>query len=470
MMNIAVSALQLESNLQSVFDAQRVAFNKNKFPTLAERRERLAHLKKALLANEQEIVLALSQDYGQRSEFDTLLGDVMPTVQHINYSIKQLAKWMRPERRHAGLALFPSKVEVIHQPLGVVGVIVPWNFPVFLSLGPIVTALAAGNTVMVKLSEYTPNTNRVLSNILESVADSVAVIEGDAEVAAQFSRLSFDHLFFTGSTQVGRYVAKACAENLTPYTLELGGKSPVIIAPDCDINSIVHTILMGKSLNAGQICVAPDYILLPKGKADQFANLYIQAFKSIYKDAKNCYGAIVNQRQFERLKRVLAQASEQGARVISAGEIDNEKRIMAPQILLDCNDSMTVMSEEIFGPILPIIEYDVIDDAIEYVNNHSKPLALYIMSSNKETQQHIIRYTHSGGVCVNDTLIHVGADDAPFGGVGESGIGQYHGREGYATFTNAKTIVTTPTWLPRAKLLLANRALATKLLKKLFVR
>ncbi|ABO24969.1 coniferyl aldehyde dehydrogenase [Shewanella loihica] len=439
--------LDVGQGLNQLLARQKASFREQGAPSRLQREAQLIALKQALLSHQQAIVEALNADYGHRSPDDSRISDIMPCVNNINYTLKKLKGWMKPSRRHAGILLAPAKVEVQYQPLGVVGIIVPWNFPVMLSIGPLITALAAGNRAMIKLSEFTPETNRVLRQMLAGLFDEtqVAVVEGEAEVAAAFSALPFDHLLFTGSTTVGRYVMRAAADNLTPVTLELGGKSPVIIAPDMPLDTAVERMIYGKCLNAGQICVAPDYVLLPKGQSQAFVQAFINRFKQMYGEIGQNpdYGAIINQRQFDRLQAVLQDAIDLGAQVTptSTETMTPGSRKLPVQLITGVNEQMKVMQEEIFGPLLPIVEYDSLEQAIDYVNDRPRPLALYIMSFDSDTQQRLLNQTHSGGVCINETVFHVAADDAPFGGIGPSGMGHYHGKEGFLTMSHAKTIL-----------------------------
>ncbi|WP_110457373.1 coniferyl aldehyde dehydrogenase [Shewanella algidipiscicola] len=467
--NIATQLLQQ-------LNAQKSAYQRQPAPDLDARKAQLKALKKALLTQQHSIIEALSQDYGHRSADDSLISDIMPCINNINYTLKHLKSWMKPSRRHAGMLLAPANITVHYQPVGVVGIIVPWNFPVMLSVGPLITALAAGNRAMIKLSEFTPHTNTVLKKMLAELFDDtvVAVVEGEADVAAAFSAQPFDHLLFTGSTTVGRHVMRAAADNLTPVTLELGGKSPVIIADDMPLETAVERMIYGKCLNAGQICVAPDYVLLPKGKTDAFKQAFTHKFNAMYGQIANNpdYGTIINQRQFDRIVAVLDDARSKGALITSAnGEaIDSKTRKIPTQLLSQVNDEMLVMQEEIFGPLLPIIEYDDLAQAINYINDRPRPLALYIMSFDNAAQQRILSHTHSGGVCINETVFHVAADDAPFGGIGPSGMGHYHGKEGFLTMSHAKTV------LSRGKLNTGKLVhppyggLIQKLLMKVFLR
>ncbi|QSE73091.1 coniferyl aldehyde dehydrogenase [Aeromonas media] len=416
-------------------------------PSLEQRRNRLIALKGALLAHKQPLCDALVLDYGQRSDYDSLVADILPCVMQINYSLKRLKGWMRPARRHPGLLLAPARVEVHYQPLGVIGIMVPWNFPVMLSLGPLIGAVAAGNRAMIKLSEFTPHTNAVLRTLLETVFrdDEVVVIEGDAGLAAAFSTLPFDHLLFTGSTAVGRLVMAAAAPQLTPLTLELGGKSPCLIAPDMPLALAVERMIFGKSLNAGQICVAPDYVLLPRGQEQAFIEAYQAHFRRLYPKGLDSpdYGSIINTAQYERLTAWLAEAKQAGAQVhpCASPARDDGARRLVPHLLTEVPGHCQLMQQEIFGPLLPLVPYDSIEEAIAYVAARPRPLALYLMSLDETLQRRLIRETHAGGMAINECLFQVAADDAPFGGIGPSGMGHYHGHEGFLTFSKAKTVL-----------------------------
>ena len=416
-------------------------------PSLAQRRSRLTALKSALLAHKQALCDALALDYGQRSDYDSLVADILPCVMQINYSLKRLKGWMKPARRHPGLLLAPARVEVHYQPLGVVGIMVPWNFPVMLSLGPLIGAIAAGNRAMIKLSEFTLHTNAALRTLLAQVFDDdeVVLIEGDAGLAAAFSTLPFDHLLFTGSTAVGRQVMAAAAPQLTPLTLELGGKSPCLIAPDMPLALAVERMIFGKSLNAGQICVAPDYVLLPRGLEQGFIEAYQTHFRRLYPKGLDSpdYGSIINAAQYERLTAWLAEAKQAGAQVhpCASPARDDGARRLVPHLLTEVPGHCQLMQQEIFGPLLPLVPYDSIEEAIAYVAARPRPLALYLMSLDPALQQRLIRETHAGGMAINECLFQVAADDAPFGGIGPSGMGHYHGHEGFLTFSKAKTVL-----------------------------
>jgi len=439
---------QESSKLQTILNTQRVAFKLMPYPDYLQRIADLKKLKKLLLTHQEEFIDAMSVDFGHRCADDSRVGDILTTISGINYCIKELKSWMRPKRRSIGLLFQPASGKVLYQPLGIVGIISPWNYPLFLSLGPLTAALAAGNKAMIKMSEYTPKTSELLASLISQVfdQDQVAVIGGDASVAAEFSSLKFDHLFFTGSTSIGKLVMKAAAENLVPVTLELGGKSPSIIDDSIDIKTAVSRFILAKTLNSGQTCVAPDYILCPEDKVDELnTELKIQ-YKKMFPtilDNNDCT-SIINDTQYERIQGMLSDAVSKGATVVPMSEEHqkNSNRQMPLTLIIDPTDDMHVLQEEIFGPILPIISYKNVKQAIEYINNRERPLALYIFSFNQQFQQKILLNTHSGGVCINDAAFHVANEDLPFGGVGASGMGSYHGEEGFKTFSHAKAVLT----------------------------
>lgn len=433
--------------LDYLLDQQKVAFNAQPFLSYEERISDLNTLKNMVLDNQSALIDAMKEDFGNRSADDSKIGDILTTVAGIHYAKKKLKKWMKPQRRHVGILFQPASARVEYQPLGTVGIMVPWNYPLFLALGPLTTALAAGNRAMIKMSEFTPKTTQVLSQLCAKYfnEDKVAIIDGDASVAAKFSSLNFDHLFFTGSTNVGKLVMRAASENLTPVTLELGGKSPAIIAPDMSIKTAIARLMLGKTLNSGQTCVAPDYIFVPRGKSgevvEELRALFNQMFPTV--DNNNDYTSVVNDGQYNRLTGLLQDAKEKGAKITALGQNPNcDKTRQLPLTAIEnVTEEMTVMQQEIFGPLLPIIEYETVDDAIAYIQRHERPLALYIYSFDKQTQRHILANTHSGGVCINEAAFHVAVEDLPFGGVGHSGMGNYHGIEGFKTFSHAKAIL-----------------------------
>ena len=432
-MNV-VESITPKIDLKNDFQAMKTAFSENPYTSYEERIAVLKKLKSSLIKYEQTMYDAIKKDYGYRSEFDSLLSELLPTVSSINYTIKKLKKWMKPSKRHAGLMLFPSTVKVHYQPLGVVGIITPWNFPFFLALGPAIQAIAAGNRVMIKMSEFTPHTNQVLRTVIECISEHAILIEGEADVGAAFSELPFDHLIFTGSTAVAKKVAQSAAGNLTPLTLELGGKSPTIIDENINMNIAVDAIIVGKSINSGQICVAPDYIFVPHSRENEFIETFIERYKMYHVDGanKNSQTHIINHKQYDRLMNFLDDAESKGAKIhpVKPLEKDQGKRIY-PQLVTQVTHDMTLLKEEIFGSILPIITYQSMDEVIQHINERARPLALYIMSNDSELINRLLKNTHSGGVAINDSAAHVTADDAPFGGIGHSGMGHYHGHEGF---------------------------------------
>ncbi|MFA0996552.1 MULTISPECIES: coniferyl aldehyde dehydrogenase [Pseudomonas syringae group] len=431
--------------MHQAFALQRAAFRVNSMPSAAQRLQWLKSLGELLNLHRQDLIDAIGADFGQRSADETLLAELLPSLLGIADARKHVKRWMKPSRRRVGLMFQPASAKVVYQPLGVIGVIVPWKYPLFLAIGPLIGALAAGNRVMLKLSESTPATGALLKRLLANVfpEDLVAVVLGEAETGMAFSRLPFDHLLFTGATSIGKHVMRAAAENLTPVTLELGGKSPAIVSQDVPLQDAAERIAFGKTLNAGQTCIAPDYVLVPKDRLTGFVNAYTAAVKRFYPTLIDNpdYTAIINQRQLLRLNLYLEDAANKGAIIITLYEQGQDRR-MPFSVLLNVSDDMLVMQDEIFGPLLPVVPYDRIEDAYAYINQRPRPLALYYFGYDKAEQQQVLERTHSGGVSINDTLMHAAQDDLPFGGVGPSGMGNYHGREGFLTFSQAKAVFT----------------------------
>ncbi len=372
-------------------------------------------------------------------------------MQAINYLRRNLAKWMRPERRRVALHFLPGRARVFYQPLGVVGIVSPWNYPLSLALMPLISAIAAGNRAILKPSELTPATSELLKSMLRDIfsEDQIAVVTGGPEIGAEFSRLPFDHLVFTGSTSVGRMVMKAAAENLVPVTLELGGKSPTLVGPDADIESAAGSIAYGKLANAGQTCIAPDYALVHEKDAAAFVASYIATAEQFYPGGASDqnYSSIANARHLARLRALIDEATKKGARVVEAGTNGTTGgRKLAPTILLNVTDDMTVMQDEIFGPILPVMTYRTLDEAITYINRQPRPLALYYFGRSSEDRRKVLTHTISGNVTINDTLMHYVQNDIPFGGVGTSGMGAYHGIEGFKSLSHAKGVFEQSRW------------------------
>jgi coniferyl-aldehyde dehydrogenase len=407
-------------------------------PDRAQRDADLRRLREALKSRLEAMADAISQDFGGRSRHESLIADGMTVLGEIDHLRRHLRGWMRPRRVGAGWKFWPARAEVRHEPVGVVGVIAPWNYPVNLALIPLATAIAAGNHVYLKPSEHTPRTAAFLHELLASVfpADRVAVAFGGADVAAAFAALPFDHLVFTGSTAVGRKVMAAAAPNLTPLTLELGGKSPAIVCADYPIDRAAARIATGKWFNGGQTCIAPDYVLVDAAQRDALVSALQDELASRYGTGNDAdYTRIVNDAQYARLQGYLDDAQARGATVLRVGASDAAARRFAPALVLDAGDDAAVMQDEIFGPILPIRAYATLDEAIDYVNAHDRPLALYPFSHQRDAVERILQHTLAGGVTVNDTLIHFGMNALPFGGIGPSGMGAYHGRAGFDAFS-----------------------------------
>lgn len=461
------------SQLETLLERQRQAYRANPMPDAGQRIQWLKSLANLLVTEQKAIIDAINADFSNRSADETLLAEVLPSLHGVHYATKRVKKWMKPSRRSVGMQFMPASAKVIYQPLGVVGVIVPWNYPLFLAIGPLTGALAAGNRVMIKMSESTPESARVLKDLLAKVfpEDLVAVVQGEVDVGVAFSKLPFDHLLFTGATSVGKHVMRAAAENLTPVTLELGGKSPAIVSASVPMKDAAERIAFGKSLNAGQTCVAPDYVLVPQNRIDEFVESYRQVVQGFFPKLENNpdYTAIINERQLSRLNGYLADAQARGATVIPLFPRAQGRRL--PQALvLNVTDEMKIMQEEIFGPLLPVIPYQTLDQALSYVNERDRPLALYFFGYDKREQDHVLAQTHSGGVCLNDTLLHVAQDDMPFGGVGPSGMGHYHGHEGFLTFSKAKGVFSKPRFNAARVIYPPYGKSLQKLVYKLFIR
>jgi len=432
---------QYLTGMRNAFVRHRKAFESSRPPAARERMEKLEVLKDVILESSEIIADAINRDFGYRSIHETVLMEVLPTVSTIKYCRRNLRKWMRPERRSAGLMLMPASVRVAFHPLGVVGIIVPWNLPLALSVGPLAYAVAAGNRAMLKMSPRTPAFNGVLASIVSEVfyEEEVTLFEGGLNVSKAFASMPFDHLFFTGLTKTGREIMTAASRNLTPVTLELGGKSPVIIDESMPMKTAVERVLWGKSMNAGQICMAPDYVLLPGNRVESFVEEYGRRYEKLYPGGQDVT-CIVDEEHMARIETFLEDAREKGAIIVRAGDDPVDNRAISTRLILNVTDDMALMKEEVFGPLLPIVPYERLEDAIAYVRSRPRPLAIYVMSQDKAFIKHVLDGTVSGGVAVNDSVVQFIADDAPFGGVGPSGMGRYHGREGFLAFSNARTV------------------------------
>ena len=435
-------SVDLSANLQLI----RAAQARDPQPSWDTRATRLRALETMLQGHRSEIATAINADFGCRPTEETDLLEFFPSLSGIRHALRHGRRWMRPRRSLAGLAFLPARNMLMPQPLGVIGIIVPWNYPLYLAIGPLVDALVAGNRAMVKMSEFTPRFSALFAELIAKTfkPDEVLVVNGDADVAQAFSALPFDHLLFTGSTAVGHHVMRAASANLTPVTLELGGKSPAIIGPGARFDNAVERIVFGKLVNAGQTCIAPDYVLLPRARVADFIGTAQRITAQMYPQLGQSrqYASIVSDRQYQRLVGLRDSALAAGARVhpLSDSTDDPARRLLPPQLLSDVNDGMTVMQDEIFGPLLPLLPYDSIDEAIAYVAAHPHPLALYLFEQDQGLIDNVLARTVAGGVSVNDTLYHIAQHGLPFGGVGASGMGGYHGEAGFHTFSHMKPV------------------------------
>jgi coniferyl-aldehyde dehydrogenase len=428
-----------------LFQAQKRAFAEGGPPGATRRHALLERLEKALLSYRAEIAQAISEDFGHRSSDETELLELVPAIKAIRHAKSHLVRWMRPEKRRVALTMQPAKAWVEYQPLGVIGIISPWNYPLFLAASPLADALAAGNRVMLKPSELTPRFSELLKGIVTEAFDpaDVAVVTGGPDVAASFSALPFDHLLFTGSTSIGRTVMQAAAANLTPVTLELGGKSPVVVCPDYSTEKAARAIAFGKFVNAGQTCIAPDYVLAPAARAMELAEAILAEAKELYPRISDNpdYTSIISDPHYHRLTNAIEEARSAGATVLTIAEdTPSNSRKIPPTIVLDPPRESLLMREEIFGPVLPIVSSDSLEDALRIINDKDRPLALYVLTNSEASRRKILGRTISGGVTLNGTLMHVAQNDLPFGGVGPSGMGAYHGYDGFKRFSHARAI------------------------------
>jgi coniferyl-aldehyde dehydrogenase len=427
---------------------QREAFLQTNPTSLDDRLADLEKLRQATKSNAQRIAAVISSDFGNRSREETLLAEIWPVLAAIRHTKKHLAEWMKPKKVPVAFELRGGRAYILNQPVGVVGIISPWNYPFQLAIVPLMAALAAGNRVLLKPSELTPNTSQFLADFLSKLfaPDKVATVLGGPEVGSAFARLPFDHLFFTGSTTVGRLVMQAAAENLTPVTLELGGKTPCILGEDAVLATAAKSIVSGKLLNAGQTCIAPDYVLLPQARREEFIALISEQVKTFYPSLNSNpdYTAIINDHHYQRVRRYLDEAKAKGARVIELNpaqeELPAQTRKLAPTLVIEPGEDLALMREEIFAPVLPIKSYGQIDEAVAFVNRRPRPLALYYFGVDQAARDKLLRQTVSGGVAVNETLMHILVDDLPFGGIGPSGMGAYHGLAGFETFSHRKGV------------------------------
>jgi len=439
-------ALSVE-DLPALLQRQRNAFRADMSPSRAVRKDRLRRLGTLIDTHAGEFAAAISADFGTRSVVEIRITETLVLQSGIRHALRHLAQWMRPRRVSTALAYRPGRAFILRQPVGVVGIVSPWNYPLLLTLSPLIGVLAAGNRALLKPSELTARFSAALQAAVAATfaTDEVAVVTGGAETAKAFTALPFDHLYFTGSTARGREVAGAAARNLTPVTLELGGKSPAIIDASCNLEQMGDRLAWGKLINAGQTCIAPDYVLAPRGDIERVVQVLRVSMRRLYPAFRGNrdYSSIVSDGHLERLRELVEDARVRGARIIeieTATAATPAGRQLAPVLLVDVDDTMRVMREEIFGPLLPIVPYDSLADALDYVNRRDRPLALYWFGTSHAARARVLAGTIAGGVSINDTLMHVAQESLPFGGIGPSGHGHYHGEFGFRQCSKEKPV------------------------------
>jgi len=438
----------VENEAQRIFKLQHDAYLCDPYPSLEERRERLRALERILLDNAEAIADAIRQDFGHRSTEESKILEIFPCVDGIRHTVKKLPKWMQPQRRHTSMLFATGSNRLIPHPKGMVGVVSPWNYPLFLTLSPLISVLAAGNRAMIKMASNSQTLCRLLHEKFSEVypEDTVAILPGIR--GRNFTTLPFDHTIFTGSADAGRTVMRSAAENLTPVTLELGGKSPTIVCEDFDLEEAAARILYAKFINAGQTCLAPDYLFLPEGAQERFVAAAERILAERYPDTNDpAYTSIIDEKSYRRLRTTLDDAVAKGAKPVSlvpGASFNDVLRKIPPHLVLGVTDDMTIMQEEIFGPLLPVMTYKSLDEVIAYVTTRDRPLALYAFTNDHARKEKLLYRTISGGVTINNCIIHIAQHDQPFGGVGASGMGQYHGYEGFAEFSKMRPVFTNP--------------------------
>jgi coniferyl-aldehyde dehydrogenase len=445
----------MTDRMQQVLEKQRASFTAAMPEPMSVRKDRIDRAVALLVDHAEAFAKAVSADFGHRSREQTLMTDIMPSIGALKHAKKHMEAWARAEKRKPmfPLGLIGAKAEVVYQPKGVVGVVAPWNFPVGMVMVPMAGILSAGNRAMIKPSEFTERVSDLFAEVVPHyfAEEEMAVFTGGTEAGVAFSKLAFDHLIFTGATSVGKHIMRAAADNLVPVTLELGGKSPTIIGRSADKTKAGSRVALGKMMNAGQICLAPDYLLVAKEQEEEMVQSVVSSVKSMYPTllGNDDYTSVVNGRNYERLQGYLEDAKAKGAELIEVNPGDEDFKAsngnkMPLTIIRNVNDDMKVMQEEIFGPILPVMTYAGIDEAIDYVNAHDRPLGLYYFGTDKAEEQRVLNRTVSGGVTVNDVIFHNAMEDLPFGGVGPSGMGNYHGMDGFRTFSHGRAVYRQP--------------------------
>ena len=444
------------NNMHRVLELQKSLNIKEGAPSLELRSDRLDRVVSMVTKYKSEIISALQDDFGNRDPVMSAVTEVDSVIGPMMHAKKNLKKWMKTEKRKAAIAplgsalsLLGAKAEIRYQPKGVVGAISPWNFPLNLALAPLGGILSAGNRVMLKPSELTPASSDLTKLMIEEFFDEseIAVFIGDPEVGAAFSGLAFDHLIFTGGTAIAKHVMKAASENLVPLTLELGGKSPVVVGKSSKIKDTASRVMQGKTMNAGQICLAPDYALVPEESVDEFVQATVDVTSEMYPDMKDNddFTSIINQKHYDRIQGYISDAKEKGAEVVEINPSNEDfsqqpHHKIPPTIILNPTEDMQVMQEEIFGPVLPVKTYKDVSETVDYINSKDRPLGLYYFGEDSKEKDYVLDNTTSGGVTVNDVISHIQMEDLPFGGVGPSGMGSYHGYDGFKEFSHAKAV------------------------------
>ena len=450
--NIEMSETSAD-DMQKILDRQKRAYLNDGVVSNEVRHDRLERAVNVIKKNEEKLVDAMSTDFGHRSHHQSRFTDIASSIGPLRHAQKNLKRWRKSEKRSAmfPLSLLGAKARVDYQPLGVVGVISPWNFPVNLTFTPLAGVLSAGNRCMIKPSEYTPETSKAMAEAISEEFDieEIAVVLGGPETGASFSGLPFDHLLFTGATSIAKHVLSAASENLVPVTLELGGKSPVIVGDSANMDATAGAIMAGKMMNAGQICLAPDYVFLPKTRVQDFVESSKKAVSKMFPTLLDNpdYTSVINDRHFDRISSYIDEAKQKGVEVVEINPANEDFRQqphnkIPPTLIIDPPEELQVMQDEIFGPVMPIKSYDQVEETISYVNDRPRPLGLYYFGSNSKEESDVLNRTTSGGVTVNDVVMHVAQEDLPFGGVGPSGMGSYHGEDGFKRFSHAKAIYT----------------------------
>lgn len=463
---------QAVNELESWFDALKHAYQQDPMPSFSQRKQRLLALKKQLSRYQDVLAQAMSDDFAGRSVTESKMADVLAPILDINHVVRHLKGWMKPRRRATELMFKGNKLELRYQPKGVVGIICPWNFPIYLSVGPLITALAAGNRCMIKMPPNCPKTSQILRQMLSEIfpQDLVCVVDGTHPQAMQISHLPFDHLVFTGSPASGRVIMANAAANLTPVTLELGGKSPAIVLDDFDITQAAQRIAHGKGFNAGQICIAPDYAFVPQAKMAAFVAALKQAHSKMYRQlsGNQDYTSLVDEAQYQRFHQLLEDAREKGAEITQCLEYGDGRQTPL-YVVTQLTPQMRICQEEIFGPLLPVHGYQDVQEVVDYINQRPRPLACYLFSHDEAQREQILAQTHSGGVTINDWGWHVMNHSVPFGGIGNSGIGNYHGEEGFRELSHARSVLLMRDWFPISLFYPPYGRLIQKLVLRLFV-